>query len=349
VYLRPNGGQSTVILDSSVTTAGAQTYQQGNVTLNGNYTTQDGAVSVAGTTTLAGDTTIATGSGAVTFSGTVDAAPFNAAAAPALTVNTSGATTFVRAVGWVSPLASLTTTGGGPTATWSVTTNGSQTYSGDVSLNGPYWVYGTGSAFTVAGSTTLAGPTSINTADSGINVNFVGPVDSLANKGFTLAVVAGDNGVVEFNGAVGRTNPLGGLKIDSAETVTALGTVSLDGTLGYASGEGLQIGSTPTAEGTDSNGNVGTANFAGGGSIVGFQTNGGTQPNGKCSDKRPGVCGSGVVVNGAPGGSIQGFTIANNASYGIYRETIPLSLTETNNIFIGNAGPDQGPGPFPSQ
>ena len=355
VYLRRNGGQSTVILESSVDTTGAQSYQQGRVSLNGTYTTtQGGAVSVAGTTTLSGDTHIDSGSGAVTFSGTIDAPTNNPAAAPALTVNTTGATTFVRAVGWVNPLASLTTTGGGTTSTWSVTTRGSQSYDGDVSLNGPYWVYDTGSSFTVAGAMTLAGPVSVNgcgpdgraepsCTDHGVNITLNGTVDSLANKGFTLAVVAGDNGVVEFNGAVGRTNPLGGLKIDSAETVTASGTVSLDGTLGYASGEGLQIGSTPTAEGTDSNGNVGTANFAGGGSIVGFQTNGGTQPNGKCSDKRPGVCGSGVVVNGAPGGSIQGFTIANNASYGIYVTNSPLVLIPKGNRFIGNAGPNIWP------
>ena len=363
VYLRPNGGQSTVILKSSVKTTGAQSYQQGNVKLNGTYTTTEGgAVSVAGTTALGGDTRINAGSGAVTFSGTVDGAP-DSAAAPALTVNTSGATTFVRAVGWVYPLASLTTTGGGTTATWSVTTNGSQTYGGDVSINGPYWVYGTSrdgaSAFTVAGSTMLAGPTSLNTcgkqngaggrngtvgcSDSGIDVTFNGPVDSLANKGFPLTVAAGDNGVVEFKGAVGGANSLGGLAIDSAKTVTASGTVSLDGGLGYASGEGLQIGSTPPTDGTDSNGKVGRANFAGGGSIVGFRTDGGP-PNGACSDQRKdGVCGSGVVVNGTPSGLLRGFTIANNASYGIYVTDKPLSLTETDNYFIGNVRGEEGP------
>jgi len=349
LYLRPNGGQSTVILDSSVTTAGAQTYQQGNVTLNGTYTTQGGAVSVAGTTTLAGDTTIATGSGAVTFSGTIDGAP-GAAATPALSVNTSGAIVFVRAVGWVDPLASLTTTGGGSISTASVTTNGSQTYSGDVSLNGPYWVYDASSALIVAGSTTLTGPTSINTCgnqngaggskdavgcgDSGINVSFVGPVDSLANKGFTLMVAAGDNGVVAFNGAMGVANPLGGLVVDSAKSVTASGTVTLDGSLGYASGEGLKIGSIEDGS------SVGTANFTGGGSIVGFQITGGT-PNGTCGDPRAGACGSGVVVNGTPSGSITGFTIANNGSYGIYN--LPPGLTQTNNNFIGNGGPDVRP------
>jgi len=343
IYLRPNGGQAAVILTSSVTTTGAQSYEQGNASLSGTYTTQGGAVAVAGTTTLAGDTQITTGGGAVTFSGTVDSATDEAA----LTVNTIGATNFVRAVGWVNPLLSLTTTGGGPTATSSVSTTGSQTYSGDVSLNGTYWVYDEGSAFTVAGATTLAGPASVNgcggagtpeqaCTDTGVSIVFDGVVDSLANKGFTLAVAAGDDGIVEFKGAVGGTNALGGLAIYSANTVTASGRVSLDGGLGYSSGEGLQIGSTYR------NLRVGTAHFARGGSIVGFQTNGGT-PNGACSDKRPGACGSGVVVNGTPGGSIKGFTISNNASYGIYVTNPPLNLTNTDNHFIGNAGPDIGP------
>jgi parallel beta-helix repeat protein len=330
VYLRPNGGQSTVILHSSVHTSGAQSYQQGNVTLSGTYTTQGGAVSVAGTTTLVGDTQITTGSGAVTFSGTIDGA-HDAAAAPALTVDTIGATTFVRAVGWVDPLASLTTTGGGPTATSAVKTHGSQTYSGNASLNGPYWMYDKDSAFTVAGATTLAGPVSVNAcgaagaperkcADTGASITFNGAVDSLANKGFPLTVVAGATGHVIFNGAVGATNPLGGLAITNADTVTARGAVSLDGGLGYSAAEGLQIGRA--GEG----GYVRVANFTAGGLVLGFQKDGGSNfaaTNGSkgvgCDHGKDsaGACGSGVVVEGGSRLAIQGFAIANNASHGV--------------------------------
>jgi hypothetical protein len=127
---------------------------------------------------------------------------------------------------------------------------------------------------------------------------------------------------------------LGGLVIDSAQSVTAFGAVSLDGTLGYSSGEGLKIGSTGNGS------SVGTANFTFGGSIVGFQTNGGT-PNGTCGDQRVGACGSGVVVTGTPSGSITGFTIGNNSSYGIY--DLPPGLTQSNNNFVGNAAGDLGP------
>ena len=51
IYLRPNGGEATVNLHS-VTTTGAQSYQQGNVILDGTYTIDRGTFSVAGTTTL---------------------------------------------------------------------------------------------------------------------------------------------------------------------------------------------------------------------------------------------------------------------------------------------------------
>jgi len=347
IYLRPNGGQAVVILGSSVNTTEAQSYQQGNVTLNGTYTTtQGGAVSVAGSTTLSGDTTIATGSGAVTFSGTVDGVPD--AVAPALSVNTSGATTFVRAVGWLDPLSSLTTTGGGPTETSAVSTTGSQTYSGDASLNGTYWVYDTGSAFTVAGATTLVGPVSVNACgsaggherkcqDTGASITFNGTVDSLANKGFPLTVVAGTTGDVTFNGAVGTTNPLGGLAITNADTVTAEGTVSLNGSLGYSAAEGLQIGSN--GEG----GYVRVANFTAGGSVLGFQITGGSNfgaTNGSasglgCNDTTTGACGSGVVVEGGSQLTIQGFTIANNASDGVLLAD-GTGVTVTGNIIFDN-------------
>jgi hypothetical protein len=46
-------------------------------------------------------------------------------------------------------------------------------------------------------------------------------------------------------------------------------------------------------------------------------------------------------VNGTPSGSITGFTIGNNSSYGIY--DLPPGLTQSNNNFVGNAAGDLGP------
>jgi len=300
IYLRPNGGQSTVNLHS-VTTTGAQSYQQGNVTLDGTYTVDRGTFSVAGTTTLNGDTSIVDhGAGVVRFSGTVDGAH-------ALVVDTGGATTFIREVGYSDPLSSVSVNGGGSTATAAVTTTGSQSYGGDVSLNGPY-VTG-GGQFTIVGATTLVGPVSVST--NGGDITFSGTVDATTNTGFPLTVAAG-TGDVTFSGAVGATNVLGGLAIDSATTVTAEGSVSLDGSLGYSASEGLQIGDTT------SGGVVGAANFTHGGSILGFQILGGS-PNGSgCAANQPlGACGSGVVFENGSSGTIEGFTIIYNAANGI--------------------------------
>jgi hypothetical protein len=301
IYLRPNGGQATVHL-KSVTTTGAQSYQQGFVTLDGTFKTNGGTFSVAGTTTLNGDTTtIDAGAGAVRFSGTVDGAT---GGAEALVVNTSGAITFVRQVGFFHALSSVTVTGGGSTATAAVRTNRSQFYGGDVSLNGPYLVLGSGQ-FTIAGATTLVGPVSVST--NGGDITFGDTVDATLNTGFPLIVMA-STGDVTFSGAVGATNALGGLAIDSANTVTAGGTVSLDGSLGYSASEGLQIGF---------DGFVKEANFTHGGSIIGFQAAGGT-PNGTgCSDPIEGACGSGVVFENGSSGTIEGFTITYNSGSGV--------------------------------
>ena len=300
IYLRPNGGQATVNLQS-VTTTGAQSYQQGNVTLDGTYTTDRGTFSVAGTATLSGDTTIVDrGAGAVRFSGTVDGAH-------ALVVDTSGDTTFIREVGFSRALSSVSVTGGGSTATAAVTTTGSQSYGGDVSLNGPYATGG--GQFTIVGATTLVGPVSVSTNDG--DITFGGAVDATPNTGFPLTVTAG-TGDITFAGAVGATNALGGLAIDSATTVTAEGSVSLDGSLGYSASEGLQIGDTT------SGGVVGAANFTHGGSILGFQTSGGS-PNGSgCAKNQPlGACGSGVVFENGSSGTIEGFTIVDNSGSGV--------------------------------
>ena len=87
-------------------------------------------------------------SGFVRFDGTVD----SIGGARALTVNTTGATSFNGVVGGISPL--LTTNAGGTTCALSVTTTGAQAYNDAVTLNGTYTT--TNSAFTAANTTTLA-------------------------------------------------------------------------------------------------------------------------------------------------------------------------------------------------
>jgi hypothetical protein len=277
IWLRPNGGESQVGLQS-VTTTGDQTYQQ-NAQLGGTYTTGAGSFAVSGVTTLTADTAVQAG-GDVTFSGTVDG-PHS------LNVASPGTTTFVRGVGQLTPLTGLTTDAGGATATAGVTTSGNQTYGDNVALNGLYSV--ADGDFTVAGSAALAGPVEVQT--TGGDIAFDGTIDSQQNGvGFVLRLST-EGGHTALNGAVGATNPLGGLALvnsgATAATVTAGSTVDANGALGYAGSTGIFIDD-----------NV-AASFTEGGTIQNFT-------------------GSGIVFNGRSTGSmISNFAIANNVYDGI--------------------------------
>lgn len=298
IWLRPNGGQSTVTLQS-VTTRGAQSYGQ-NAQLNGVYRTSGGDFSVSGITQLNGGSVIDTGRGNVTFSGTVDA---TTAGAQGLQVNSRGATNFVRQVGGVNALASLTTDRSGSTATAGVTTTGAQTYRDRLTLNGAYVT--TAGAFYAAASTTLTGPSSVST--NGSAITFGGRVDSAAGVGNVLGVSA-PNSTVVFSAAVGSKNALGGLNLKSG-TATARGSINLNGGLPNSQGAGLFIGD-----------NV-TANLAHGGTIANFTVNG-------------------VQFEGASTSSVlRGFTIAGNVYDGIQLAGGNYTGTSISyNTLTGNSG-----------
>ncbi|KDF00642.1 hypothetical protein Y900_017250 [Mycolicibacterium aromaticivorans JS19b1 = JCM 16368] len=298
IWLRPNGGQSTVSLQS-VTTRGAQSYGQ-NAQLNGVYRTGGGDFSVAGITQLNGGSVIDTGRGNVTFSGTVDA---TTAGAQGLQVNSRGATNFVRQVGGVKALASLTTDRPGSTATAGVTTTGAQTYFDRLTLNGAYVT--TAGAFYSASSTTLAGPSSVST--NGSAITFGGRVDSAAGAGNVLGLSA-PNSTVNLNAAVGSKNALGGLNLKSG-TVTARGSISLNGGLPNSQGAGLFIGDNVTAK------------LAHGGTIADFTVNG-------------------VQFDGASTSSVlRGFTIADNVYDGIQLGGGNYTGTSISyNTLTGNSG-----------
>lgn len=301
IYLRPTGAQADVYLDS-VTTTGNQTYRQ-NARLGGTYTTDGGSFSVAGVTTLIGDTSIATGGADVTFSGTVDDL---AAGASSLTVNSAGTTTFVRAVGSLAPLASLTTDAGGTTTSAGVATSADQSYGDDVSLSGLYSV--DDGTFSIGGTTTLMGPTSIVGGDITVN----GTIDSQQGKGFQLALTPGNNKTATLNGDIGSGNPLGGLQVSAVAlgalsgvaTINVPASVGLQGNLGYSSDKGIDIG-------------VGTsAAFTGGGIIQNFS-------------------GSGVIIADASPSQIEGFAISGNGKAGI-EVTGTGDVQITGNNIVGN-------------
>ena len=347
IWLRPTGGQSTVVLNS-VTTTGAQTYRQ-NAQLDGTYSTGGGAFSVAGVTNLAGDTTVDAAGGDVAFSGTVDGPiPTAGARAPSLTVNSSGVTTFVRTVGGLSPLQSLVTDAAGRTVSAGVTTLGSQTYAGDVSLSGAYSV--AAGSFSVAGAAELAGPVGIFGGD----IVFGGSVDAQSGHGFQLGLTPGDGKSATFNGAIGAIYPLGGLSLKSvgSSTITVNKAVTLQGNLGYASEKGIDVGTGVNAA-FHGGGIIG--NFSGAGIVVGtanpleiadFNISGngkeGIQANGSGPLQ---ITGNVIVGNGTDGilltdttsASVTGNTIGNNTAHGVAVSGGSGSLIGANTITANGA------------
>ncbi|APE16298.1 hypothetical protein BOH72_14805 [Mycobacterium sp. WY10] len=309
IWLRPNGGESTVNLNS-VTTTGNQTYQQ-NAQLDGSYTTGGGDFSVTGVATLVGDTVINAGSGDVTFSGTVDGA---ANGQQTLAVNSGGATAFVRQVGGNIALKSLATDAGGSAATAAVTTTKDQTYNdGTVALSGPYRT--TTGNFLVSGSTELAGPASIQTGGPG-TITFTGTVDAQPGRGLTLKLTTA-GGDIHLAAAVGAQNPLGGLVLAStagagATMVTADGAINLDGSLGFANQNGLSIGPLVTVD------------FRHGGLIQNFTK-------------------TGIVLEQSEDSTLKNFIVSNNGTGGILAAGV-TGLTVTDSAVMGNGAPNGGDG-----
>ena len=179
--------QPGTVTVGSVTTTGAQSYQENTVSLNGTYTTTNSAVTVgtaAAAVTLGGPTTITTGTGTILVNGTLDGAQ-------SLTLNSTGTTTVSGAVGGTTPLTALTTNAGGTTAVngGSVTTTGNQTYGDAVTMNQATTFTTTG-----GGSAVSFGNNVTNTlAGASITVNT--PALSLAN-GSTVATTG--NGNISF-------------------------------------------------------------------------------------------------------------------------------------------------------
>jgi hypothetical protein len=304
--LRPSGGLSSVQV-GSVTTLGAQRYGQ-NAILSGVYTTGGGEFSVAGATELDGGVTIAAGAGAVTFSGSVDS---GSGGAQALAVNSSAATRFVRPVGGLRSLSSLTTDAPGSTSAVAVTTAGAQSFGDAATLAGIYTT--TNSPFSVAGAATLAGAVTVQTTgvDGGGNggtIRFSKSIDSQANTAFPLVLDSGKQ-TVTVSGAVGGSVPVGGITLTAATTATFASTVRLDG-----SGFGAQADGLAVADGV-------TVSLAAGGSIRRFT-------------------GSGVVFDKESKGSLlRGLEITDNVYDGIQvaARSAGGTIDYTGTVIDGNA------------
>lgn len=301
IWLRPNDGQATVVV-GSVTTTGDQTYRQ-NAQLGGTYMTGGGQFTVGGATQLLTDTEINAGTGDATFYGTVDGDN-------SLLVNATGTTTFVREVGSLAPLSTLTTNAGGTTASLGVTTQGDQTFGDDISLSGLYSL--AAGSFSVAGDAKLAGPVNIITNGAAEDISFDGRIDGAPGRGYMLKLST-LGGSVTLNGDVGATNPLGGLTVDElsgtgspSTTFTANGTIMLDGSVGEAENKGLAIGESGAV----------VAQLSHGGVVRGFTD-------------------SGIVISAGSGGLISQFVISGNGGDGIQANGV-VDLTLADNAIIGN-------------
>ena len=331
-------GPATTAFVRDVSTSGDQIYK-GKASLNGTYKTNNGLFAIGGTTTLSGDTMVSTGSGDITFLNTVDGA-FS------LTANSTGATLFGAAVGGVTSLTSLTTNTGGTVSLQSVTTTGAQQYGEAATLAGTYTT--TNSAFSVAGTTTLAGSTTVMTG--GGEIAFTGLVDGRKN----LTLDAG-SGAAAFASAVGSKSPLGAIKVLSAGSFAAGGSLTLDGNFAGSGANGLEFPAGIDALSLTNGGTI--SGFTGDGILFGgsvtnstvknftIQNNGGNginlaggdltgtviaantiKGNGQSGIR---VAGSNVLVGGAAGGN----TIASNNGDGV----LITGNTATNNSVLSNS------------
>lgn len=132
------------------------------VVLNTNRLAGAGDVLVDGSLLLNESLAITAGTGDVSFLGTVDGQH-------ALTIDSQGSTLFSSAVGSATPLASLAVDSGGTTSVTNVTTNGIQNYGNDLLVSGVLST--TNETVSVAGVTTVTGPTTINVGSGLVSFN----------------------------------------------------------------------------------------------------------------------------------------------------------------------------------
>lgn len=222
-------GAGSTTLGGNVTTSSTQTYN-GATTIDGGgtdtLTTTNSAVSFNGNVTLSQSLIVSGGNGTVGVTGTVSGAH-------ALTINSTGQTTFGGAVGSPTQLTSVSVAGAAAVNGGSVSTTGTQGYTGAVTL-------GNNTTFTASTAT------------------FSSTVDGTTPVGQSLGVT----GNASFNGAVG------GNAINKITTVSVSGTTALNAsvtststqTYGTVAANTITIGfnsPTVTAGGTVTfNGNV---------------------------------------------------------------------------------------------
>ena len=235
-------GSSTFsgIVGGSSALASLTTDLAGTTALNGGSVTTSGTQTYSDPVSLGAITTVT--SGTTAFANTLNGAF-------ALTVNTSGATTFSAAVGATTPLTSLITDLAGTTALngGAVTTSGAQTYNDPVTV---------GALTTVTSATTT--------------------FSSTVNGGFGLAV--NTSGVTTFGGAVGGTTALASLTTDGpGSTAVNGGAVTTSGAQTY--NDPVTIGGLDLVAASTGSANVSFASTVNGPKALTVNTAGSTNLN----------------------------------------------------------------------
>ena len=216
---------NSISLGGGVASQGAQTYT-GAASIAGDFTTTNDNILFNNNVTLTGDTTMFTGLGAgnIDFGGTING-PFD------LDLNAdTGITTLTNPVGDVTPLNNLNMAGTAVALT-TITTTGSQNYSGSLSLNGDLTV--TTGGIELGGAITLAGDSTL-TAGGGVN-------DDIELSGG----ITGDN-TLGINAGLGELI-IGNVDVDTLDIVSAGnlnfngGTITTDTAQNYTNADDLVL------------------------------------------------------------------------------------------------------------
>ena len=189
--LTTNVGGATAINGGTVSTAGAQTYND--------------VVTLGANTTLSGV--------GITFGNTINGAK-------TLLVNDSGATTFGGIVGGTTPLTSLTTDAAGTSNSIGVTTTGATTFNDITTISGNY----SNAGFTAAAPASLGGGATILNAGANA-ITFGGTLNG------AQALTANSTGATTFAGVVGGVTPLASLTTNAGGTSSSVGVNTTGATL----------------------------------------------------------------------------------------------------------------------
>ncbi len=226
---------TTARFGGDVTTDGVQAVTAGTIQTNGTHATTDSAISLTGNVILEAATALNTGAngGDITVTGSVDSDAGNSWALD-LTAGT-GNIDLQSAVGATDALASLTVNSA-TVATFGadVTTDGFQAVTaGTINTNGTHAT--TDSAISLTGDVILEAATALNTGANGGDITVTGSVDSDAGNSWALDLTAG-TGNIDLQSAVGATDALASLTVNSATTARFGGDVTTDGVQAVTAG-----------------------------------------------------------------------------------------------------------------